>query len=211
MMLTSQLQAIGAGGGGGGALGQGLSAPVSSTSLGSTATPLAAGVHSSNNNTNSSNGESARTSYTAQEWTAKLDEVKLSKSDLDSLVMNYLIVEGYESAARKFSQEANIQHPIESFESIEQRRQIRCAIHRGDIQDAISRINEMNPRVSWLNINIELMPASYLTDTLLYNSLSFVYISYLSFFNRMKPIRSNLSSHLPHLILRRAPLEILSS
>ena len=63
--------------------------------------------------------------------------------------MDYLISEGYPSAAHKFSQEANIQ-PQMDMESIGERVEIRNAIYRGDIQAAIVKINELNPQV-WLS------------------------------------------------------------
>lgn len=62
--------------------------------------------------------------------------------------MNYLIIEGYESAAAKFAQEANISPPVDP-ESIHERVEIRNAIHRGDIQAAVERINELHPEVSF--------------------------------------------------------------
>lgn len=70
-------------------------------------------------------------------------------SDLNTLVMNYLIIEGYKSAAVKFAQEANIPPQVD-LESIEERREIRNAIHRGEIQAAIEKINELSPEVSFI-------------------------------------------------------------
>lgn len=61
--------------------------------------------------------------------------------------MNYLIIEGYESAAIKFAQEANIPPNFQSYD-IKGRVQIRNAIHSGDIRTAIERINELYPQVS---------------------------------------------------------------
>ena len=68
-------------------------------------------------------------------------------SDLNALVMDYLISEGYPSAAQKFASEANIL-PTSAVDSIQERVAIREAIYRGDIQSAIERINELNPMVS---------------------------------------------------------------
>jgi hypothetical protein len=60
--------------------------------------------------------------------------------------MDYLITEGYPSAAEKFAMEANIdRRPDHSF--IEQRVQIRDSIHRGDLQQAIELMNDLNPEV----------------------------------------------------------------
>lgn len=67
--------------------------------------------------------------------------------DLNTLVMNYLIIEGYKSAAVNFAQEANMSHQVD-LDSIQERVDIRHAIHHGDIQTAIERINELHPEVS---------------------------------------------------------------
>lgn len=61
--------------------------------------------------------------------------------------MDYLINEGYPAAAQKFAREANIQ-PAADANAIQQRVDIRNAIHTGDIQSAIEKINELNPQAS---------------------------------------------------------------
>ena len=70
---------------------------------------------------------------------------------INSLVMDYLVSEGYPSAAQNFALEANIQPKVD-IESIEERVVIRNAIYGGDIQTAIERINELNPQVCLLLI-----------------------------------------------------------
>lgn len=67
--------------------------------------------------------------------------------DINFVIMDYLINEGYPSAAKKFALEANIQ-PKADVDSIQERVEIRNAIHGGDIQSAIEKINELNPQVS---------------------------------------------------------------
>lgn len=84
---------------------------------------------------------------------ARLEEEKPSKTDINFVIMDYLINEGYPSAAAKFAKEANIR-PYADTESIQQRVDIRNAIHAGDIQLAIERINELNPQI--LDTNAEL-------------------------------------------------------
>jgi len=76
----------------------------------------------------------------------RVDEMKVSKSDINRVIMDYLINEGYPSAAKRFAVEANIQ-PAVDLESIQERVEIRNAIHRGDIQSAIENINELNPQI----------------------------------------------------------------
>ena len=60
--------------------------------------------------------------------------------------MDYLVIEGYKSAAEEFSQEASLAPPVD-FESIESRMDIREALQRGDVEDAITRVNDLNPEV----------------------------------------------------------------
>jgi glucose-induced degradation protein 8 len=60
--------------------------------------------------------------------------------------MDYLVTNGYPAAAKRFAVEANIQ-PKADIESIQERVEIRSAIHSGDIQIAIEKINELNPQV----------------------------------------------------------------
>eukprot|EP01115_Flamella_aegyptia_P002759 TRINITY_DN1387_c0_g2_i1.p1 TRINITY_DN1387_c0_g2~~TRINITY_DN1387_c0_g2_i1.p1 ORF type:complete len:56 (-),score=7.46 TRINITY_DN1387_c0_g2_i1:24-191(-) len=45
--------------------------------------------------------------YTKEQWEQKLNDVKISKQDLNKIVMNYLIVEGYKEAAEAFVEESN--------------------------------------------------------------------------------------------------------
>lgn len=67
-------------------------------------------------------------------------------SDINFVVMDYLVSEGYPRAAEKFAKEANIQLPLEE-ESIQSRVEIRQAIHAGDIDTAVTKINDLNPQV----------------------------------------------------------------
>jgi len=60
--------------------------------------------------------------------------------------MDYLVIEGYKSAAEEFSQEAGLESAVD-FESIESRMSIREALQRGDVSDAITRVNDLNPEI----------------------------------------------------------------
>ncbi len=61
--------------------------------------------------------------------------------------MDYLVIEGYKSAAEEFSQEAGLTPSVE-YKSIEDRMHIREALQRGDVEDAITRVNELDTEVS---------------------------------------------------------------
>ncbi|KAF9347773.1 hypothetical protein BGX34_002893 [Mortierella sp. NVP85] len=66
--------------------------------------------------------------------------------DLNKLIMNYLIIEGYKDAAEKFSQESGAKPPV-NLESIQNRMIIRTAIQRGNIEEAIHLVNDLNPEI----------------------------------------------------------------
>ncbi|XP_006454688.1 lish motif-containing protein [Agaricus bisporus var. bisporus H97] len=87
-----------------------------------------------------------KVSIRKDEWEKRLREVKVTKEDLNRLVMDYLVIEGYKSAAEEFSQEASLTPPVD-FESIESRMDIREALQRGDVEDAITRVNDLNPEI----------------------------------------------------------------
>jgi LisH len=91
------------------------------------------------------------------------------------VIMDYLINEGYPLAARKFAIEANIQPPAE-IDTMQERVEIRSAIHRGDIQAAIESINELNPQVGRLRL-FSLTPLP-LPRTLLWLETCFMHHSY---------------------------------
>ena len=61
--------------------------------------------------------------------------------------MNYLIIEGFQTAAINFAHEAQINPQID-LDSIRERNRIRHAIHEGSIQSAVEMINDLNPEVS---------------------------------------------------------------
>ncbi|KAH8696109.1 CTLH/CRA C-terminal to lish motif domain-containing protein [Talaromyces proteolyticus] len=96
--------------------------------------------------TNVMSPTSSSTTPTWHQFERRVDEVKASKADINCLVMDYLVTNGYPAAAKRFAVEANIQ-PKADIGSIEERVEIRSAIHSGDIQTAIEKINELNPQI----------------------------------------------------------------
>eukprot|EP00842_Homolaphlyctis_polyrhiza_P004372 jgi/Hompol1/4936/HPOL_000456-RA len=83
---------------------------------------------------------------TREEWDKKLAEVKISKDDLNKLIMNYLVIEGYKDAAEKFSKESGLVPSID-LASIEDRMNIRNAIQSGRVDDAIEKVNDLDPEI----------------------------------------------------------------
>ncbi|KAG2232213.1 hypothetical protein INT48_003903 [Thamnidium elegans] len=66
--------------------------------------------------------------------------------DLNQLVMNYLVVEGYKDAAEQFSSESGLA-PTVDLQSIQERMDIRHAIQSGDVDTAIDLILDTNPHL----------------------------------------------------------------
>jgi hypothetical protein len=68
-------------------------------------------------------------------------------SEINWVIMDYLVAEGYPGAAEKFAQETSLCKPAD-VESITARVDVRKAIHAGQIDQAISLINEIDAQVS---------------------------------------------------------------
>ena len=49
---------------------------------------------------------SSKKVITREEWERKLNDVKIRKEDMNKLVMNFLVTEGYVDAAEKFRMES---------------------------------------------------------------------------------------------------------
>ncbi|CZT07056.1 related to LisH motif-containing protein [Rhynchosporium agropyri] len=73
-------------------------------------------------------------------------ESLLKITDINALIFDYLITEGYPSAAAKFSKEANLRLP-HAEESLRARRQIQHSIQSGNIKEAVEALNELEPQV----------------------------------------------------------------
>lgn len=82
---------------------------------------------------------------------AKSQLIHVVHRDINRIVFDYLVNQGYPDAARKFAVEAKIapiEHQKVDVETIEERVEIRNAILSGDIPAAISKINDLDPEVS---------------------------------------------------------------
>ncbi|KAI9209126.1 CTLH/CRA C-terminal to lish motif domain-containing protein [Polychytrium aggregatum] len=75
-----------------------------------------------------------------------MSEVQINKTDINKLIMNYLVIEGYKDAAEKFHFETGIE-PNVDLSSIEDRMYIRNALHIGNVDEAIERVNDLDPEI----------------------------------------------------------------
>ncbi|KAI1261066.1 ran binding protein in the microtubule-organising centre [Xylariaceae sp. FL1019] len=74
------------------------------------------------------------------------EAVRTPKSDINALILDYLTVAGYPNAAAKFSAEANLpsQQPTSA---IQQRTKVNAFILRGEMDNAIEELNEIDPSI----------------------------------------------------------------
>ncbi|KAF9881624.1 ran binding protein in the microtubule-organising centre [Colletotrichum karsti] len=76
----------------------------------------------------------------------RVQDVKSPKSDINALILDYLMMEGYSGAASRFCKEANLS-PFHVDETIKTRQQIQKAIHQGNISGAIEELNDFDSEI----------------------------------------------------------------
>eukprot|EP00887_Chlorella_sp_A99_P006568 scaffold3.g6568.t1 len=97
--------------------------------------------------TNMGRGESnSRRTISKEEWDRRLAGVAVHKEDMNRLVMNFLVTEGYADAARVFAQESGT-HPGCDLGAITDRMEIRKAVQGGRVEEAIERVNDLDPEI----------------------------------------------------------------
>jgi hypothetical protein len=69
-------------------------------------------------------------------WETRMQLIEPSRSEMNKMVMNFLILEGYKDAAIAFSQEASLPAEID-WGLIDQRIVVRKMIVDGHIEEAI--------------------------------------------------------------------------
>ncbi|CAK9327415.1 unnamed protein product [Citrullus colocynthis] len=83
---------------------------------------------------------------TREEWEKKLNDVKIRKEDMNKLVMNFLVTEGYVDAAEKFRMESGAEPEID-LATITDRMAVKKAVQCGNVEDAIEKVNDLNPEI----------------------------------------------------------------
>ncbi|KAK6917498.1 CTLH/CRA C-terminal to LisH motif domain [Dillenia turbinata] len=107
---------------------------------------------------------------TREEWEKKLNDVKIRKEDMNKLVMNFLVTEGYVDAAEKFRMESgteqclnftkgsflldekfgiflNVEIADIDLATITDRMAVKKAVQCGNVEDAIEKVNDLNPEI----------------------------------------------------------------
>ncbi|GAB4826904.1 Glucose-induced degradation complex subunit [Ancistrocladus abbreviatus] len=83
---------------------------------------------------------------TREEWEKKLNDVKIRKEDINKLVMNFLVTEGYVNAAEKFRVESGTEPDID-LATITDRMAVKKAVQCGNVEDAIEKVHDLNPEI----------------------------------------------------------------
>ncbi|KAF7275873.1 hypothetical protein GWI33_011186 [Rhynchophorus ferrugineus] len=76
------------------------------------------------------------------EWLKLLEDNDVGRSNMNKLIMNYLVT-GFKEAAEKFQQESGIT-PTVNLHSLDDRMRIRDAIINGRIEEATTLINQLH-------------------------------------------------------------------
>ncbi|OVA20225.1 LisH dimerization motif [Macleaya cordata] len=83
---------------------------------------------------------------TRVDWEKKLKDVKIRKEDMNQLVMNFLVTEGYVEAAERFKMESGTEPEID-LTTITDRMAVKKAVQCGNVEDAIEKVNDLNPEI----------------------------------------------------------------
>lgn len=90
---------------------------------------------------------------TNEKWNEELSKIKVSRTEMNKLVLNYLIIEGHKDAVVQFIKETNLQCEYDA-NLLEKRMIIRNLIIGGKIDEAINEINDINIEILGKNPSI---------------------------------------------------------
>ncbi|XP_010041270.1 protein GID8 homolog isoform X2 [Eucalyptus grandis] len=88
---------------------------------------------------------SSKKVITKEDWEKRLNDVKIRKEDMNKLVMNFLVTEGFVDAAEKFRKESGTEHI--DLSTITDRMAVKKAVQCGNVEDAIEKVNDLNPEI----------------------------------------------------------------
>ncbi|XP_055605355.1 glucose-induced degradation protein 8-B homolog [Uranotaenia lowii] len=81
-----------------------------------------------------------------EEWQSRLETFPFKQDDINKLIMNYLVTEGFKEAAEKFKEESGVE-PSVDLSSLDNRILIREAVQNGRIQEATHLVNQLHPEL----------------------------------------------------------------
>uniref|UniRef100_A0A1Q3FDX0 Putative lish motif-containing protein n=1 Tax=Culex tarsalis TaxID=7177 RepID=A0A1Q3FDX0_CULTA len=82
-----------------------------------------------------------------EDWQSRLETFQSFKQDdINKLIMNYLVTEGFKEAAEKFQAESGVE-PSVDLSSLDNRILIREAVQNGRVQEATHLVNQLHPEL----------------------------------------------------------------
>ncbi|KAK7098327.1 glucose-induced degradation protein 8-B homolog [Littorina saxatilis] len=81
-----------------------------------------------------------------EEWMTSLQNTHVTRADMNKLIMNYLVTEGFKEAAEKFRQEAGVTPSVE-LDALDDRIRLRTLVQNGQIQEAINLVTNLYPEL----------------------------------------------------------------
>ncbi|XP_055615389.1 glucose-induced degradation protein 8 homolog isoform X2 [Toxorhynchites rutilus septentrionalis] len=85
-------------------------------------------------------------SISKEEWQSRLETFPFKQDDINKLIMNYLVTEGFKEAAEKFQAESGVE-PSVDLSSLDNRILIREAVQNGRIKEATHLVNQLHPEL----------------------------------------------------------------
>ncbi|KAL9251537.1 GID8-like protein [Drosera capensis] len=80
-----------------------------------------------------------------KKWEKKISDIKITKEDMNKLVMNFLLIEGYVDAAEKFYMETGTEHI--DLTTVTDRMAVKSAVESGNVEEAIEKLKVLDPKV----------------------------------------------------------------
>ncbi|GAB2210626.1 hypothetical protein Drorol1_Dr00015896 [Drosera rotundifolia] len=80
-----------------------------------------------------------------EEWEKKINDIKITKEDMNKLVMNFLLIDGYVDAAEKFYMETGTEHI--DLTKVTDRMAVKSAVESGNVVEAIEKLKVLNPKI----------------------------------------------------------------
>uniref|UniRef100_A0A2M4AHF8 Putative lish motif-containing protein n=2 Tax=Nyssorhynchus TaxID=44543 RepID=A0A2M4AHF8_9DIPT len=81
-----------------------------------------------------------------EEWQSRLESFPFQQSNINKLIMNYLVTEGFKEAAEQFQSESGVA-PTVDLGSLDSRILIREAVQNGYVQEATHLVNQLHPEL----------------------------------------------------------------
>ncbi|GAB2233119.1 hypothetical protein Droror1_Dr00002334 [Drosera rotundifolia] len=80
-----------------------------------------------------------------EEWEKKINDIKITKEDMNKLVMNFLLIVGYVNAAEKFYMKTGTEHMDLTIGT--DRMSVKRAVESGNAEVAIEKLKVLNPKI----------------------------------------------------------------